>query len=49
MPKVLLNNIGRLVSGDIKEPILQADALWIEEGMIQKVEHFAEMDEKKPR
>lgn len=47
MPKVLLKNIGRLVSGDIEEPILQADALWIEEGMIQKVGHFGEMDEKK--
>ena len=47
MPKVLLKNIGRLVSGDIEEPILQADALWIEEGMIQKVGHFGKMDEKK--
>ncbi len=47
MPKVLLKNIGRLVSGDIEEPILQADALWIEEGIIQKVGYFAEMDEKK--
>ena len=47
MPKVLLKNIGRLVSGNIEEPILQADALWIEEGMIQKVGHLVKMDEKK--
>jgi len=49
MPEVLLKNIGILVSGDIKEPILQADALWIDKGMIQKAGHLAEMNENEAR
>jgi len=46
MPKVLLKNIGTLVSGDIENPILKADAIWIEEGLIKKVGFLKDMDEK---
>jgi enamidase len=46
MSKVLLKNIGTLVSGDIQKPILQADAIWIEEGLIKKVGFLRDMDEK---
>jgi enamidase len=46
MSKVLLKNIGTLVSGDIQKPILQADAIWIEEGLIKKVGFLKDMDEK---
>jgi enamidase len=45
MSKVLLKNIGTLVSGDIDEPILQADAIWIDEGVIKKVGNLQDMDE----
>lgn len=45
MSKVLLKNIGMLVSGDINAPILQADALWIDEGVIKKVGILRDMDE----
>jgi enamidase len=45
MSKALLKNIGTLVSGDIKAPILQADALWIDEGVIKKVGKLQDMDE----
>jgi enamidase len=37
MSKVLLKNIGTIVSGDIKNPILSADAVSVEEGKIKKV------------
>jgi enamidase len=46
MTKVLLKNIGTLVSGDIEKPILQADAVWIEEGLIKAVGSLKDMDEK---
>jgi len=46
MGKVLLKNIGTLVSGHIEKPILQADAIWIEEGLIKKVGFLKDMDEK---
>ena len=46
MSKVLLKNIGTLVSGDIQKPILQADTIWIEEGLIKKVGFLKDMDEK---
>jgi len=41
-----LKNIGTLVSGDIENPILKADAIWIEEGLIKKVGFLKDMDEK---
>ena len=37
MPKTLLTNIGCLVSGDIREPLLQADAVLAEDGIIAAV------------
>jgi enamidase len=46
MSKVLLKNIGTLVSGDIERPILQADAIWIEDGIIRKAGFLKDMDEK---
>jgi enamidase len=46
MAKVLLKNIGTLVSGDIENPILKADAIWIEEGLIKQVGFLKNMDEK---
>lgn len=45
MSKVLLKNIGTFVSGNIDEPILKANALWIDEGMIKKVGSLQDMDE----
>jgi len=46
MSGVLLKNIGTLVSGNMEKPILQADAIWIEEGMIKRVGFLQDMDEK---
>jgi enamidase len=46
MANVLLKNIGTLVSGNMEEPILHADAIWIEEGLIKKVGSLKDMDEK---
>jgi enamidase len=46
MAKVLLKNIGTLVSGDMENPILRADAIWVEEGLIKKVGFLKDMDEK---
>lgn len=45
MSKVLLKNIGTLVSGDIHNPILKSDALWIEDGIIKRIGHAGDMDE----
>ncbi|MBU1902026.1 MAG: amidohydrolase family protein [Proteobacteria bacterium] len=46
MSQVLLKNIGTLVSGNIEEPILKANAIWIEKGIIKKVGDLGDMDEK---
>ena len=46
MSQVLLKNIGTLVSGVIEEPILKANAIWIEKGIIKKVGDLGDMDEK---
>jgi len=46
MSKVLLKNIGTLVSGKIEEPVLNANALWIEEGLIMRVGDLRNMEEK---
>ncbi|MEJ5375550.1 MAG: amidohydrolase family protein [bacterium] len=45
MSKVLLKNIGTLVSGKIEEPLLVADAIFIQDGKIQKVGLLREMEE----
>jgi enamidase len=45
MSKVLLKNIGTLVSGKVDKPILQADAIFIEDGIIKKVGFLKGMEE----
>ena len=37
--KVVIQNIGLLLSGDIDQPILQADAIVVEDGLITAVGH----------
>jgi len=46
MATLLLKNIGILVSGNIEKPLLQADAIWIEDGVIKNVGALKDMDEK---
>ena len=46
MSQVLLKNIGTLVSGDIKSPILKANAIWIEDGIIKGVDDLGDMGVK---
>lgn len=43
MPKTLLTKIGTLVSGDIDDPILRADAILIEDGKIAAVGSAGEL------
>lgn len=45
MSTILLKNIGTLVSGRIEEPILDADAVSIREGLIERVGKIEDMDE----
>jgi enamidase len=42
---LLIKNVGTLVSGNIERPILDADAVWIEAGVIRKVGFAKDMDE----
>ncbi|MDR2945743.1 MAG: Enamidase, partial [Candidatus Adiutrix sp.] len=35
--KILLKNIGTLISGDIKQPVLDADSILIEDGLIAEI------------
>ncbi len=44
MSTLMLKNIGTLVSGMIENPVLDGDALWIEEGMIKHVGREGDMD-----
>lgn len=44
MSKVLLKNIGTIVSGDISAPIIEGNAILVEEGKIQKVGTEAELN-----
>ena len=37
MPKLMIKNIGTVVSGDISNPLLNADTLIIEGGLIQSI------------
>lgn len=46
MANLLLKNIGIFVSGNIEKPLLQADAIWIEDGLIKNVGALKDMDEK---
>ena len=43
---LLLKNIGTLVSGNIEKPLIDADAVWIEDGLIRKVGFLKDMEEK---
>lgn len=45
MSKLMLKNIGTLVSGMIDNPVLDSDALWIEDGIIKRVGSANDMDE----
>jgi enamidase len=45
MSKVLLKNIGTLVTGKIGEAIIQANAIWVEGGLIKRVGHLKDMEE----
>lgn len=49
MSTVLLKNIGTLVSGKIEKPILEADAIWVEDGVIKRVGPFEKGEEKEAR
>jgi len=45
MSKLMLKNIGTLVSGMIENPIMGSDALWVEGGLIQRVGRSEDMAE----
>lgn len=44
MSKVLLKNIGKIISGDIADPILQGNAILIEEGKIKQFGREGDLD-----
>jgi len=44
MPGTLIKNIGCLVSGDIKNPLLEADALFIQDGIIRKIGRVQDLE-----
>jgi len=44
MGKLLIKGIGKLVSGDISQPLLQADAILVEDGLIRKVGRAEELE-----
>lgn len=44
MKRTLITNIGTLVSGDIKQPVLEADSILIEDGKIVRVGSREEID-----
>jgi len=46
MATLLLKNIGTFVSGNIEKPLLEADAIWIEDGVIKNVGALKDMNEK---
>jgi len=46
MAKLMIKNIGALVSGDISNPILNADTLMIEGGLIQAIGKEKNLDTK---
>ena len=45
MASLVLKNIGTIVSGDINSPILEGDAVRIQDGLIHKVGRLEELDE----
>jgi enamidase len=44
MSTLMLKNIGTLVSGMIEDPVLEGDALWVEDGIIKQVGREGDMD-----
>jgi len=44
MAKLLIKNIGKMVSGDIKNPLVDADALLVEDGRIARIGKVKELD-----
>lgn len=46
MSQIILKNIGTLISGDIKNPILKANAIRVEEGIIKEVGDLGDMEVK---
>lgn len=44
MSKLLIKGIGKLVSGDISRPLLEADAILVEDGIIQKVGKASDLE-----
>ena len=47
--KVVIRNIGLLLSGDIDRPILEADTLVVQDGVITQVGRAADCDTSEPR
>jgi len=47
MSKVILKNIGTIVSGDISNPLIEGDAITIGEGIVQRIGRFEESDIEK--
>ena len=43
MANILIKNIGTLVSGDIHNPVLAADGIFVADGRIQKIGTTAEL------
>ena len=44
MSSVLLKNIGTIVSGDISNPLIEGDAVFVQEGRIRKIGKEAELN-----
>jgi enamidase len=48
MSKTLIKNIGTLISGDLHNPILDADAIFVSEGKIEKIGSSAALEPLEP-
>jgi enamidase len=48
MPRTLIKNIGCLVSGDIRNPLLESDALFVQDGIIQKIGQTKDLESTQP-
>ncbi len=46
MSSVLLKNIQTIVSGDIENPVTPGDAIWVVDGLDQKVRLFVEHENR---
>lgn len=45
--KILINNIGKIVSGDLVKPLIDADSILIEDGIIKKIGNYRKLKIKK--